>query len=147
MDIDTDVSPAVITAALTDFTAERPRIWPGIDPTQYQVYEIGDHWAEIREGTSASIWARERYDWSKPGNVTWTVQESQLFTPGDYVSADITPRGTGSHVDIHWQRRGRNLNGKLAVALIVLTRGWLVKRSMMKGLKTMQDRTGVPAEG
>ncbi len=138
MDTDSTARPDQITAALLDFSERRPDVWPGLKREEYKVFEVGDTWAEIREGTSKSIWARERYDWSIPGTVTWTVQESSFATPGDFVSATITPRGAGSHIHLSWQRRGSNLSGKIAVALIVLTRGWLVKRSFDAGLRKIE---------
>ena len=67
-------------AALTDFSLERPETWPTLDPAKYEAIELGDTWATVCEGgRRPSIWARERYDWSDPTKVTWTVQESDAF--------------------------------------------------------------------
>lgn len=49
-DIRTEPPPEAIRAALLDFSERRPQLWPGLPPEQYEVYEVGDTWAEIREG-------------------------------------------------------------------------------------------------
>ena len=46
--------------------------------------------------------------------------------------------GTGSHLRLDWQRRGATMAGRFAVTLVVLTRGWLVKRSFQKGLRSLE---------
>src|SRR4051812_30209243 len=91
MTIETDLAPELIRSALLDFTPNRPERWPGLSADEYKVYTVGDTWAEIREGNGGAIWARERYDWSDPETVVWTVLESGFSTPGSFVSARITP--------------------------------------------------------
>jgi hypothetical protein len=139
LDIDTDVAAERVLSALTDFSDRRPDLWPGLKLEEYEVYDVGDTWAEVREGSGGAIWARERYDWSRPGNVTWTVQESGFSQAGDFVSVQVEPRsGGGSRVHVLWSRRGKNLLGRVTVALIVLLRGGPVKGSIMAGLKRIQ---------
>ena len=92
LDVETSASPEAVRAALLDFSDRRPEIWPGIDPSLYEVYTIGDTFADVREGSKmpgTSIWAKEHYDWSSQDLVTWTVQESNFCAPGSYVSAAI----------------------------------------------------------
>ena len=135
-DISTDVAPDLIHAALINFGPDRPRLWPGVKASAYEVYEVGDTSAEIREDSGGMFWARVRYDWSTPGRVQWTVVDSGYSTPGDYSSADIKARdGGGSIVHIVWRRRGRSLRAKLAVGLMALTRGAPVRSSFEAGLK------------
>jgi hypothetical protein len=77
----TSLAPEHLMGAMLDFTERRPDLWPGLAPKFYQVYEVGDTFAVIREGTAGppfSVWARERYDWSTPWRVSWTVEESNL---------------------------------------------------------------------
>jgi hypothetical protein len=146
-DMTSSAPPAAIIAALTDFTDRRPDIWPGLARDQYKVYEVGDTWAEIREGSAKSVWARERYDWSRPGNVTWTVKESSFSTPGDSVSADVSPgESGGSRIHVRWRRRGTSLGGKLVIALLVVTRGSLIKRSLRQGLARIETGGGPAAD-
>ena len=131
----TDVPPEAIRAALLDFSENRPELWPGLPAAQYEVYEVGDTWAEIREGYRGRIWARERYDWSEPGTVRWTTVDSGFATAGSYVVIDIEPReGGGSRLQVTWQRGGKGVFGKLFVGLMVLTRGIAIRRSIASGL-------------
>ncbi|MFL5756212.1 MAG: hypothetical protein ACJ77N_07900 [Chloroflexota bacterium] len=142
-ELESSATPAAIIAGLTNFTDRRPEIWPGLDAKQYKVLMVGDTWADVREGSASSVWARERYDWSTPGRVRWTVQDSSFSTAGDFVEAVVTPRGTGSTVHMTWSRRGKSAFAKLMVALIVLTRGYLVRRSFAAGLRQIEAGSAV----
>src|SRR6266705_3036014 len=98
LDIETSVSPERVQAALLDFSERRPEMWPGIEPSLYEVYSVGETSAEIKEGSKlpgTTVWARERYDWSTPGLITWTVEESNFCAPGSHVSAAIARRSDG----------------------------------------------------
>jgi len=121
-----------------DFSPDRPKIWPGINQELYEVYETGQNWAEVKEGTKlpgSSVWARERYDWSNPDTVRWTVMESNRFAAGSYVEATITSNGKGgSTIDVTWNRQPTTLSARLMAAVIVGTRGLPVSRSMKRGL-------------
>src|SRR5215210_6865526 len=94
-ELSSPAQPASVIAALTDFTSRRPELWPGLARDQYAVYEVGDTWADVREGSGKSVWARERYDWSKPGEVSWTVQDSSFSTTGDFVRAVVSANDGG----------------------------------------------------
>ncbi len=131
--------PHRIVAALTDFSERRPERWPGLARREYRVYAVGDTWAEVREGNGGSIWARERYDWSRPGNVTWTVLESGFAKPGSYVSVDLTARPDGgSRVHVVWNRQPSSLVGRIVMAIIVLQRGRPVRSSVQAGLNVLE---------
>jgi hypothetical protein len=139
MSLDTDLPPEEVRRRLTDFSADRPTVWPGITPDLYEVYEVGEASAEVKEGTRlplmGAFWARERYDWSDPHTVRWTVVESSFCEPGDYVSATLHPRGGGgTRVELHWQRRPKTLGARIAVFMIMRTKGKLVTDSFRKGL-------------
>lgn len=134
-DIRTDASPAAIREALLDFSERRPDRWPGLPADQYEIYEVGDTWAEIREGYRGPIWVREHYDWSDPGRIVFTAVDSGFVTPGSSVVMDIEPaEGGGSTVHVTWERWGRNLFGKLFIGLMVLTRGAAIRRSINSGI-------------
>ncbi|GAB3879761.1 SRPBCC family protein [Terrabacter terrigena] len=142
LDVETTASPEAVRAALLDFSDRRPEIWPGIDPSLYKVYSVGADTADVQEGSKmpgASIWAREHYDWSKDGLVTWTVKESNFCAPGSYVSAAIAPRGDGgSRIHVIWNRTPTSVPGRLATVLIQLTRGRPVATSMRKALARLE---------
>lgn len=147
MAVETPVAPDAVRSALLDFSDRRPDIWPGITPSLYKVYAVEETSADVQEGTRLPIgafWARERYDWSDPQTVRWTVQESNFCAPGSYMSATITPRdGGGSHVALHWERNGTTVLGKLMGRIVVLTKGKPVAASFEKGLKRVE--VGSPA--
>ena len=108
-DLRTDASPETIRAALLDFSEGRPNLWPGLPPEQYEVYEVGDTWAEIREGYRGPIWWRERYEWSESGTIVCTAVDSGFGARGSSVTWDIKPAaGGGSTVHIVWDRRARS---------------------------------------
>lgn len=141
-DVETSASPEAVRTALLDFTDRRPEIWPGIDPSLYRVYNVGDTFADVQEGSKmpgSSIWAREHYDWSKGELITWTVQESNFCAPGSYVSAAIAPRGDGgSRIHVIWNRTPTSVPGRLATVLIRLTGGKPVAASMRKALAKLE---------
>ena len=134
-DIRTDAPPEAVRAALLDFSERRPELWPGLNPAIYEVYEVGDTWAEIREGYRGPIWWRERYDWSVPGRIRWAAVDSGFGMPGSFVVVEIEPaEGGGSAVHITWDRRGKTAFGKLFIGLMALTRGVAIRRSFEAGL-------------
>jgi hypothetical protein len=141
-DIETTVPAQRVLEALTDFSERRPDIWPGIDPSQYEVYSVEETQADVKEGSKmpgATIWAREHYDWSTPGTVRWTVRESNFSAPGSYVSATVTPRDDGgSRIHVTWDRTGTSFVGRVAVALIRMTKGKPVADSIKKALEKME---------
>jgi len=142
LDVETSASPEAVRAALLDFSDRRPEVWPGIDPSLYKVYSVGDTFADVQEGSKmpgTSIWAREHYDWSTGELITWTVQESNFCAPGSYVSAAIAPRGDGgSRIHVIWNRTPTSVSGRLATVLIRLTGGKPVAASMRKALAQLE---------
>lgn len=133
-DMETDLSPERVIGGLTDFTERRPELWPGLNAKEYEVYEVRDTSALVREGSGGQIWAKERYDWSKPGVVRWEVLESGFCAPGSFVQTDVTPRDGGSHIHVTWERTPTTFFARLILGLIVMTRGAPVKGSLKKGL-------------
>ena len=132
----TALPPEDVVAALTDFSHRRLEIWPGLDPARYQVHELGDKWAVVTEGSrSPNVWARERYDWSVPGTVSWRVEESNFCGPPSGIVASISAGpGGGSRVLIDWERTPSTIKGYL-IALVVR-----VAKDRALGLKSALDR-------
>jgi len=141
-DVETTIDPTRVRAALVDFSPKRPEIWPGISPDLFEVYEVGQSTADVKEGTKApgmTVWAKERYDWSDPKTITWTVQESNFCAPGSYVSATITPRDDGgSRVHIEWNRTPTSFTGRLTTLMIRLSKGKPVAASFQKALTQLE---------
>jgi len=119
----TGLPPGRVLAALTDFTADRPRIWPSLDPRFYQVHQLAETTAEVTEGSAFAGGVRERarYDWSAPGTVRITVLDSNAFEPGSSWTYQVTPAGNGSRVGLRIERRGRTLKGRLLAVLLRIT--------------------------
>jgi hypothetical protein len=135
------VPPEKVREALLDFSPRRPEVWPGIYPPMYEVYDMGETYADIREGSKApggAIWAKEHYDWSDPEAITWTVRESNFCAPGSYVTALIKPHGGGSRIHITWNRSPTSMAGRIATFLIVATRGAPVASSLRRGLQQLE---------
>jgi hypothetical protein len=141
LDMVTTVPPERVRNALLDFSPDRPKVWPGIEPSLYEVYSVGESTAEIREGNKVpggNVWAREHYDWSDPDTVTWTVVESNFCAPGSRVSATIRPNGVGgSLIHVVWSRTPTSLSGRIGMLLVTGTRGAPIMASIKRGLKRL----------
>lgn len=146
MDLETSLAPERVRAALLDFSERRPEIWPGIEPSLYEVYSVGETEAEIREGTKlpgTRVWAREHYEWPDPNKIRWTVMESNFSATGSYVEAALAPRnGGGTKVHVVWNREGSTLLGKLVVRLIAAAKGKPVADSMKKAFDKLERQGG-----
>jgi hypothetical protein len=140
--METTVPPDRLRAGLLDFSERRPELWPELDPDAYEVYEVGDTWAVVREGSrSPRIWAKERYDWSDPALITWTVEESNFCAPGSSVRARIEPSAAGgSIVQVRWERVPVDLKTRLMFAMISLTGGRPVKASLRRSFDHLERR-------
>lgn len=113
-----NVSPERFIAALTDFSPDRPKYWPGQTSKQFKLIEKGGDWALVRE-SSFSAWEESRYDWSKPGVVTSTVQNSNFLHPGTTWEFKVSKRqGGGCRVEAVLERDFRGLQGILVQALL-----------------------------
>ena len=143
MDIETKLPPEKVVEALTDFTDRRTKIWPGLSPEYYEVYAVGETTAEVREGNTKPFrtWAKEHYDWSTPGKVRWTVNESNFCKPGSYVSAEVTPgQDGGSHLHVTWNREPSNLKGWFVVTMLTLTKGGPIPKYTKKTLDSLAEK-------
>ena len=142
-DLETTIEPAAVRAALLDFTERRPEIWPGIEPSLYEVISVDETSALIKEGSrmpGMRVWAKEEYDWSNPDVIRWTVRESNFCAPGSFVSAAIAPSPTGgSRIHIVWSRTPTTLGARLMFVGIALSRGAPIKASFAAGMKRLTE--------
>ena len=139
-DLRTGAAPDAVRAALLDFTERRPEFWPGLPRDQYEVYAVGDTWAEIREGYRGPIWNRERYDWSVPGEIVFTAVDSGFAKPGKRVAMRIEPADArGTRVRVTWEGLGKGAFGRLFIGLMALTRGFFIRRSIQSGLDRIEE--------
>jgi hypothetical protein len=144
IDFETKLAPDKVVEALTDFTPRRPDIWPGLARKFYQVYSVGDGSAEVQEGSSkpVKVWAKERYDWSTPGTVMWTVKESNFCTPGSFVSAraEAAPDG-GSKIHLTWERFPSNMKGRILIFMMKIFGPKILRTYNTKVLDGLADRS------
>jgi hypothetical protein len=111
------ISPQRFIAALTDFSDDRPKHWPGQTRNQFRLIERGQDWAVVQEGTG-TVWERSRYDWSRPGVVVSTVQDSNFLRPGTTWEFRVSGRpGGGCRVDVVLERDFSGLQGHVVEAL------------------------------
>jgi hypothetical protein len=111
-------------AALTDFSASRPELWPNLDMKYYELHELGDTWAEVTEGTDVlgGVWAREHYDWSAPGLVRLRLVDAVDFRSGTLIDYRVTARPEGGcHVAVDFQRVATSARGRLVGLAVQLT--------------------------
>jgi len=137
--VDVKAEPKQVVDALIDFSSHRTEIWSGLSPEFYEVYSVGETEATVREGSTkpTKVWARERYDWSKPGVVRWTVLESNFCNPGSYVEARVKPKDEGSSVEIEWNRTGSTVSGRIMVVFMKLMGPSILRSYMKKSLNAL----------
>lgn len=142
-EVTSSTAPEVILGALTDFSPRRPELWPNLSPKLYQVHSVGPTEAEVTEGTAVlgGIWERTRYDWSEPGVVLIEVEDSNAFAPGSWWRYQVEAVGSGSRVRFEFDRRPKNLKGRIASFLLALGGKRIFTRSLEETLR----RLGVPA--
>jgi hypothetical protein len=99
--IETRVSPERLVAAATDFSERRPDLWPGISRSSYRVFSLGDHTADVEEGTSP-VHHRYHYEWTDDGTVRAITTDATVMKTGSVWQMRVRPlAGGGSVVQIH----------------------------------------------
>lgn len=141
--VDTDLPAEAVLGAITDFTPRRLTLWRNIDPGAYKVHEVGTDWADVTEGTkiAGGVWTRERYDWSQPGVVRATVQESNIFKSG-FWEMRVTAAGGRTHVEIHQDRQAKGLKGALMGAMMALVGPRVYKQGINATLAALRAEQG-----
>lgn len=145
-DIASSLPPEKIMGAMLDFSDRRPDIWPGLARKFYEVYEVGETTATIREGSGApfNVWAREHYDWGTPWRVSWTVEESNFCAPGNGVVMTVEPRPDGSNVHIDWERTPTSIKGKIIIPMVASNGGKRLQGFIKKGFDGLVKQPDLP---
>jgi hypothetical protein len=141
------LAPEQLMGAMLDFSERRPDLWPGLARKFYEVYEVEGTSAHVKEGTTGppfSVWARERYDWSTPWKVTWTVEESNFCVPGSGVTMTVSRANGGSEIFLEWQREPSNWRGKIALPMIARNNGKMLKGFMEKAFSHLEKQPNLP---
>jgi Polyketide cyclase / dehydrase and lipid transport len=142
VEVDTPVSAERITSALTDFSADRPALFPNLAREHYQVHGTGETWAEVTEGASflGGIWERERYEWNEPGIVRAHMIDSNTFAPGSSWTYTITPRRDGgAHVRLVVDRRPGTARGRVLAVLLLLFGRRVLRSDLLATLDRLRD--------
>lgn len=130
---DSMLGPRPILSAAVDFSERRPEIWPAISRKYYRVHELGDCCADVTEGSDVmgGIWAHERYEWSEPGVVRATIQDSNVFQKGGVWELRAVPneRG-GSRIEVLNHRQAKGVKGHILGALLQLTGRKVLTKSL-----------------
>ena len=149
--LETDVPAGDVLAAAVDFSADRPALWPTIDPGVYRVHHLGGTSAEVTEGSAflGGIWARERYDWSTPGMVRATVVDSNVFQPGSTWTLEAAETDGRTRVSVRSHRRARGPRGRVLGALLTIVGRKALAGNLELTLRVLSERRvaarGVPA--
>ena len=146
---ETSVSPDQVLATARDFSDRREQIFPAVSVKRMEVHASGEGSADVTEGTRAGPivnWERCDYDWSRPGSVTATVKESNVYAvPGSSWEIRATPSESGSRVEMSWSREfRRNARGRIfGTAFRLLGNRIFDKygRDIIKNLEKVETRT------
>jgi hypothetical protein len=144
----TPVAPERIVSAFTDFTPQRLRTFPNIDPRYYEVHAVGATSAEVTEGSTffGGVWERAHYDWSHPGEITITVRSSNAFTFGSFWHYSIAAgEHGGSHVDFTLHRVGKNLKGRVLATMIRVFGQRIFRQDLAQTLKRLAEESPATA--
>ena len=133
--VQTQLAPAAVLSALTDFGPRRSEVWPNVDSVHFKVHGQGPGWAEITEGSSVAggVWERERYSWDAVARtVTIETLDSNVWGPGSRWDYRLT-RGAagGTTVDVTVVRNGKGWKGRM-IGLALSLAGAGMLRSQMK---------------
>lgn len=125
----TSASPEQVLGAASDFSEQRPKIWPNVKAKYLEVHDSGAEFAEVTEGifVAGLFWERSRYEWSQPGSVKQTVIDSNVVEPGSTWELRAVPRDGGSDVEMLLSRNFRSgPKGRIGSAVNHLSgkRGW-----------------------
>jgi len=97
--------------AVTDFSPHRELIFPAVSAPRLKVHALGPTTADATEATRLGpfiVWERCTYDWSRPGIVTATVTDSNVYAvPDSSWMLAATPTEQGCRVEMTWQRTFR----------------------------------------
>ena len=143
--IHSDLAPERVLAVATDFSEKRPHYWPTIDPKVYRVHGTTATSAEVTEGSAVfgGIWAREAYDWSEPGVVCATVQDSNVFRPGGRWQLRVTPRPDGGcRIDVLNHRQARRFKGRLVGTMLTLMGAKVLSKQLRQTLDIVTKEAG-----
>ena len=132
--VDVRDSPAKVIGAMIDFSERRPEIWPNLTASLFQVHELGASTADVTEGSAVAglrVWERVTYEWTD-SVVRSVITEGRIYQPGGTTEFRVEPRGAGSRITFHFDRRAANVLGRVVGGLMQVTRGAVIKQTFRK---------------
>lgn len=120
-DVRTKATPEQVIELFTDFSANRPKRWPGLSPRHYRVFSVGETEADVQEGQDLpKVSARWHYDWSTPGKIVMAVTESAYLAAGSsFHTIAVRPSAHGGS-DLHcvWDNTAINVPARIGVGMM-----------------------------
>ena len=138
---DSALTPEHVIDAVKDFSERRRELWPIID--SYEVNEVTKDFADVTEGTDAlgkNFWARERYEWPKPGLVRTDTTDSNVFAPGSSWQLRATAREGGSRVEVVNDRKMKRDPLSQAIGLSMQLTKSKYRKDLKRFLERVEDR-------
>jgi len=140
-----DLPAEAVWEALKDFTPERPKLWPFIEPSLYEVYEVGERYAEIKEGSKLapgkSVWARERYEWDDERmEVQSTILDSNIFRPGGTARFKVTADDGGCFLEEWYDRERTGVVGRLITLIASMMFSRMIPKARAKTFAAIAER-------
>src|SRR6266849_2098930 len=143
--VQTEITPGGVLAALTDFTERRAQVWPNIDVAHFKVHGSGAGWADVTEGNSLAggIWERSRYEWgTTPGMIRTTTLESNTWRPGSGWSYQLKPTPTGgTRIDVTVLLLGRGIKGRTLGITLAFFGAHILRSDMQQVLRRIGSAT------
>ena len=123
--------PDKVIGAMVDFSERRPEIWPNLTARLYKVHALGPGTADVTEGTAVpglDVWERLTYEWTD-SVVRTVITDGRIWEPGGTFEFRVEPHGDGSRIWNVYDRRPKNLWGRLGGVLLQLGNGAAIKRT------------------
>ena len=141
--VDTELPPAAVLAAITDFSSTRSAIWPNVDDAHFKVHDMGPGWADVTEGSSVAggVWERERYTWDAGARtVAVETTESNTWGPGSRWDYRLLASAGGTRVEVTVVRAPSNLKARLIAIGLTLIGPAMLRSQMQQALGRMAAR-------
>ena len=120
--VDSHLPPERVIGAATDFSRRRPDLWPSITRSQYHVYSLSAHTADVEEGTAPTK-HRVQYRWTE-SEVTGTTIAANAVEPGSVWRLRVSALpGDGSHIEVRHESAFRGPLGFMLQTVIALGGG------------------------
>jgi hypothetical protein len=137
-ELESQLPPKDVLAALTDFSPTRAKVWQNIDSDHFKLHSQGPGWAEVTEGSAVAggVWERERYSWDAvAGTVAVETLDSNTWGPGSRWDYRLTPgTGGGTRIEVTAVRNGKGVKGGLIGVLLSVAGTGMIRSQLERAL-------------